>query len=116
MAQSAKTQVAQTVKVARPKTVAVGKKGKSGGKLTFDNIPEGIKLPAQIDICIDAYFALLSEGHEMISIADISEKADLIGLGYAQDGVQILAKYKLNIEGVNPWKHFQGCVRIGTFG
>jgi hypothetical protein len=36
---------------------------------------------------------------------------------YQQDVPTILKHYKLQIEGAKkPWKHAQGCVKIGTFG
>ena len=115
MAQSAKSQVAQTVKVARPKTVSSGKGQGASGKVMFDSIQEGMRLPKQIDLVIDAYFDLLTAGHEPVSIQEISEKADLETLGYSQDGATIIAHYKLQIEGSKEWKHKQGRIKIGEF-
>jgi len=111
-------------KPVRPKTIARGKgAGLTGSKakIMFDSVPSGFQCARQIDLCIDAYFDLLSDidhvdGHELISVQDISDKADLIGHGYAQDGVTILDHYKLQIEGKKPWKYRQGIVKIGTLG
>jgi hypothetical protein len=111
-------------KPVRPKTIARGKgAGLTGSKakLMFDSVPAGFQCARQIDLCIDAYFELLSDidhvdGHELISVQDISDKADLIGEGYAQDGVEILDHYKLQIEGKKAWKYRQGIIKIGTLG
>ena len=115
MAQSAKTQVAQTVKVARPQTASSGKGQGASGKVMFDTIQAGMTLPKQINLVIDAYFDLLESDHKPVSIQDISEKADLEALGYSQDGATIIAHYKLQIEGSKEWKHKQGCIKIGQF-
>ncbi len=111
-------------KPTRPKTIARGKGAgltSSKAKLMFDSVPKGFQCARQIDLCIDAYFELLSDidhvdGHELISVQDISDKADLIGAGYAQDGVAILDHYKLEIEGKKAWKYRQGIIKIGTIG
>ena len=111
-------------KPVRPKTIARGKgAGLSGAKakIMFDSVPQGFQCAKQIDLCIDAYFELLSDidhvdGHELISVQDISDKADLIGQGYAQDGVQILTHYKREIEGKKNWMYRQGMIKIGTLG
>ena len=111
-------------KPTRPKTIARGKgAGLSGAKakVMFDSVPEGFQVARQVALCIDAYFELLSDvdhvdGHELISVQDISDKADLIGEGYAQDGVAVLDHYKLEIEGKKAWKYRQGIIKIGTIG
>jgi hypothetical protein len=111
-------------KPVRPKTIARGKgAGLSGSKakIMFDSVPTGFQCARQIDLCIDAYFELLSDvdhvdGHELISVQDISDKADLIGQGYAQDGIEVLDHYKLQIEGKKAWKYRQGIIKIGTLG
>ncbi len=111
-------------KPVRPKTIARGKgAGLSGAKakIMFDSVPQGFQCAKQIDLCIDAYFELLSDidhvdGHELISVQDISDKADLIGAGYAQDGVTILGHYKREIEGKKNWMYRQGMIKIGTLG
>ena len=111
-------------KPTRPMTIPRGKgAGLSGtkAKIMFDSVPNGFQCARQIDLCIDAYFELLSDidhvdGHELISVQDISDKADLIGEGYAQDGVQILTHYKREIEGKENWMYRQGMIKIGTLG
>ena len=111
-------------KPTRPKPIERGKGAgltSSKAKLLFDSVPQGFQCARQIDLCIDAYFELLDDidhvdGHELISVQDISDKADLIGAGYAQDGVTILDHYKLEIEGKKAWKYRQGIIKIGTIG
>lgn len=113
MANSAKAQVEKVSTPVRPATASRG--GKAARKLMFDTVQKGMILPAQINLVIDAYFDLLQTGHEPISIEEISDKADLIGLGYSQDGVTIIAHYKKEIEGTKSWKHKQGEIQIGCF-
>ena len=111
-------------KPTRPTTIARGKgAGLTGSKakIMFDSVPEGFQVARQVDLCIDAYFELLSDvdhvdGHELISVQDISDKVDLIGEGYTQDGVKIMECYKLQIEGKKAWKYRQGIIKIGTLG
>jgi hypothetical protein len=108
-------------KPTRPMTIPRGKGSNIKGKLMFDSVPTGFQCARQIDLCIDAYFELLSDvdhvdGHELISVQDISDKADLIGHGYNQDGLEILGHYKLQIEGKKAWKYGQGIIKIGTLG
>ena len=108
-------------KPTRPATIARGKDTGAKGKLMFDAVPTGFQCARQLDLCISAYFDLLDDvdhvdGHELISVQDISDKADLIGHGYGQDGLEILKHYKLQIEGKKDWKYRQGTVKIGTFG
>ena len=111
-------------KPTRPKTIARGKgAGLTGpkAKIMFDSVPQGFQCAKQIDLCIDGYFELLSDidhvdGHELISIQDISDHVDLIGAGYAQDGVQVLTHYRREIEGKKPWMYRQGMIKIGTIG
>jgi hypothetical protein len=51
-------------KPVRPKTIARGKgAGLTGSKakLMFDSVPAGFQCARQIDLCIEAYFELLSD-------------------------------------------------------
>jgi len=111
MASSAKAQVAQAQ---RPVMLAAGRSARRN--VCFDSVPDNVRLPAQVVICVNAYFDLLSGDHAPVSIEDVSDQADLVETyGYKQSGKEILDHYKLMIEGKKPWKKGGECIRIGYF-
>ena len=102
----------------RPTVQGRGKGTGAMGSITFDKVPNGFKVANQVALVIDAYFDLIAENggnHQMVSISDINDKADLLGLGYDQDATQIIGHYKPSIEGSTSWLYKQGKIRIGSF-
>ena len=132
MAVSAKKQVTQSAseaaqavdarkeaankKATRPNVIARGHNiSVAKSKIMFDNVPNGFRCANQINMCIDAYFDLLpGENHEPISIQAISDKADLVSAGFAQDGVSIIVHYKKELLGLKDWNYRQGKVKIAS--
>jgi hypothetical protein len=123
MSNSAKQQV-QTVnqavkaidarKVERVEFITTGKS--VNGKVMFDTM-KAIKVPHQLGLVIKAYYEAvdaLGGSHQLVSMDDLNDLVDFSQ--YQQDVPTILKHYKLQIEGAKPWKHAQGCVKIGTFG
>ena len=124
MTNSAKKQVEQTASQAleavnkrKVERVAFTTMGKSiNGKIMFDTM-KAIKVPHQLGLVISAYYEAidaLNGAHQLVSMDQINDLVDFSQ--YQQDAPTILKHYKLQIEGVKPWKYAQGCVKIGTFG
>lgn len=107
---------AASKKATRPNVIARGHNVSiAKSRIMFDAVPSGFRCANQINMCIDAYFDLLpGEDHEPISIQAISDKADLIGEGFAQDGVGILTHYKKELLGLKDWNYRQGKIKIAS--
>ena len=107
-------QAIDTRKVERVEFITTGKS--VNGKVMFDTM-KAIKVPHQLGLVIKAYYDAidaLDGSHQLVSMDDLNDLVDFSQ--YQQDVPTILKHYKLQIEGAKPWKHAQGCVKIGTFG
>tara|TARA_R110000787_G_C13114428_1_gene414028 strand:- start:111 stop:506 length:396 start_codon:yes stop_codon:yes gene_type:complete len=111
MANSARNQVETPVTMALPEMVGTGKS--TSGKVTFDTVPAGVRLPKQMIKIITTYYAIAGDAHRMVDIQDIVDA--LSDWGYAQDAAVVMTHYKMQIEGRKEWKGQTGIVKLGSF-
>jgi|8_EtaG_2_1085327.scaffolds.fasta_scaffold69911_2 hypothetical protein len=105
----------QANKAKRPNFKTTGKSNNS--KVTFDNVPDGIMLPAGLGAALNIYYDVvdtLGGKIQAVSLEDI-DNARTPSWKYRTLPSYHITFYKLKIEGSKEWKHEQGKVCIGKF-
>tara|TARA_R110002020_G_scaffold148697_7_gene324693 strand:+ start:114 stop:503 length:390 start_codon:yes stop_codon:yes gene_type:complete len=107
----------QANKVKRPNVKITGKSKNS--KVTFDNVPDGIKLPAGLGASLNMYYDVidtLGGKIQAVSLEDIDNARPASwDKEYDQLPSEHVTHYKPEIEGATAWKHKQGVITIGKF-
>ena len=107
----------QANKAKRPNFKTTGKSNNS--KVTFDNVPDGIILPAGLGASLNVYYDVvdtLGGKIQAVSLEDIDNARPASwDKQYTQLPSVHIQHYKLMIEGAKAWKHKQGVILIGKF-
>ena len=107
----------QANKAKRPNFKTTGKSNNS--KVTFDNVPDGIILPAGLGASLNVYYDVVDTLGGKIQAVSLEDIDNARPASWDKQYTQLpsihIQHYKWMIEGAKAWKHKQGVILIGKF-